>query len=185
MPSASLAQPSYRLFFALKPHPLVARQTDHFAERRAAGAHRVRTDHQHMTLAILNDYDDYPYELAKALLRVGSAIAADPFGLHLGRLLGSNRSVALKPERKIMPLGQLQQQLQAGMAAHRTPLRRDWRFSPHQTLFYRDGAPFEEAVDGFAWDVEEFVLICSHVGRTRHDILGKWPLRGSAQYRLF
>ncbi len=177
--------PLYRLFFALKPHPLVARQTDHFAERLASGAHRVRTDHQHMTLAITNDHADYPYEQVKALLRVGSAIAADPFDLQLHRLRGTNRSVALRPERTVAPLGQLQKQLQAGMAAHRAPLRRDWRFNPHQTLLYRDGAPFEERIDGFAWDVEAFVLICSHVGRTRHDILGKWPLRGSAQYRLF
>jgi len=29
------------------------------------------------------------------------------------------------------------------------------------------------------------VLLCSHVGRTHHELLGRWPLRGSGQYSLF
>jgi 2'-5' RNA ligase len=64
--------------------------------------------------------------------------------------------------------------------------RRDYRFSPHMTLAYRDGQPSSETIPAFGWAVDELVLINSHVGRTHHKILGRWKLRDAdeAQYRL-
>jgi 2'-5' RNA ligase len=31
-------------------------------------------------------------------------------------------------------------------------------------------------VEPVEWDVDEIVLIHSHLGQTRHDILARWPL---------
>lgn len=175
----------YRLFFALKPSLLVARQTDHFAAALARDARRVRLEHQHVTLALTDDRTDYPYALVKALLRTASAVRADPFDLPLDRLSVGTRSVALAPSHSIPPLRTLQQAVATAMTRAGAALRPDWRFSPHQTLFYTKQAPEQRPVAGFCWRVEDFVLVCSHVGRTRHDILGRWPLRGSGQYELF
>ncbi len=44
------------------------------------------------------------------------------------------------------------------------------------TLGYRSGEPFSERVAPVSWTADEIVLIDSHVGRTRHEVLGRWRL---------
>ncbi|EQB32846.1 2'-5' RNA ligase family protein [Sphingobium ummariense] len=177
--------PLYRLFFALKPTPLVARQTDHFTESLAGRVPRIRIEHQHLTLCITADHVDYPYAVIKALLRAGTRVAAEPFDLRLDHLSFSNRSVALRPSRAVPPLAALQRQVANAMTRAGIASRPGWSFSPHQTLFYRDGPVDQRAVEGFQWHVDRFVLVCSHVGHTHHETLATWPLQGSAQYSLF
>jgi RNA 2',3'-cyclic 3'-phosphodiesterase len=48
-------------------------------------------------------------------------------------------------------------------------------FSPHVTMAYGDWAP-EFFVDPISWTVDEFVLIDSWVGQSKHVALGRWPL---------
>lgn len=177
--------PLYRLFFALQPPPIVARQIDHFAHELAPDARRILIDHQHVTMGISADWPDYPYEQIKALRRAASGIDADPFDLWLDRFNQGGRSAALRPSRSIDGLKALQQQVAMTMKRAGVMSRPDWSFSPHQTLFYRDGRPDQRAIAGFGWRVDELVLICSHVGRTRHQAVGRWPLTGSGQYNLF
>ncbi len=177
--------PVYRLFYAFKPPTAVARQVDHFAEGLADGAPRIRVEHQHVTLGITADYGGYPHTVAERLLRAGAAVMADPFEVRLDHLSFANRSVALRPSRAVPPLNALQRELTCAMRRVRVPLRPDWSFSPHQTLFYRKGAVGQRRIEGFGWRVEDFVLVCSHVGRTYHEELGRWPLRGGAQLSLF
>jgi RNA 2',3'-cyclic 3'-phosphodiesterase len=175
----------YRLFFALKPPVTVARQTDHLAEKLGGGERRIRLEHQHMTLAVTADYVEYPYAVIKALLRAGTGVEAEPFDMRLDQLSFSNRSVALRPSRSVPLLNQLQRSIADAMWRAGVALRPGWSFSPHQTLFYRDGPPSQQSIDGFSWSLDRFVLVCSHVGRTRHDILGTWTLKGDGQYELF
>ncbi|WP_313808255.1 2'-5' RNA ligase family protein [Sphingobium sp.] len=178
-------QALFRLFFALKPALLVARQTDHFAETIAAGAPRIAVDHQHVTLAITCDHVDYPYAVIKALLRAGTGVMAEPFDLRLDQLSIGNRSAALRPSRGVPLLTALQQRIVSGMKGAGVMLRPGWSFSPHQTLFYRKGRPEHRRVEGFSWHVDRFMLVCSHVGRTHHETLATWRLKGSGQYDLF
>ena len=178
------ADTKYRLFFALKPSPIIARQTDHFAETLGGGERRIRPEHQHVTLAVTADYVEYPYAVIKALLRAGTTVEAEPFDMRLDRLSFSNRSAALRPSRSLPLLNQLQKSIIDAMRGAGVALRPGWTFSPHQTLFYRDGPPAQQSIDGFLWSLDQFVLVCSHVGRTRHDILGTWTLNGDGQYEL-
>jgi len=178
-------KPLYRLLFALKPTPVIARQTDHFASSIGGSEDRILPDHQHLTLAVTADHVDYPYAVVKALLRAGTGITAEPFDLVLDHLSFSSRSAALRPSRAVPLLGDLQRSVTAAMHGAGVALRPGWSFSPHQTLFYRDGRPEQRKVEGFSWRVEQFVLLCSHVGHRRHDILGTWPLTGDGQLSLF
>ncbi|APL96322.1 2'-5' RNA ligase [Sphingobium indicum B90A] len=175
----------FRLFFALKPTALIARQTDHFAESIAGGARRIAVDHQHVTLAITSDHVDYPYAVIKALMRAGTGVMAEPFDLRLDRLSIGSRSAALRPSHNVPLLGALQRRIAAATKGAGVMLRPGWSFSPHQTLFYRDGPPEQRRVEGFGWHVDRFMLICSHVGRTHHETLATWTLKGSGQYSLF
>lgn len=175
----------HRIFFALKPAPVEANRIHAFAERIATGARLVRREHQHVTLAITDDYQSLPPVLVDAMLRAGDAVKAAPFDLMLDRLSVSSRSLALRPDGAAPPLVALQRAIALAMAREGVPMRADWRFSPHQTLAYRNGAPGGRAIDGFGWHVEDFALIHSHVGRTRHEELGRWRLTGGDQLALF
>lgn len=179
------AAPAYRLFFAVKPPPVVARQIDHYAEILAGGQARILPAHQHVTLGISADVPTYPQALIDTLGSVATRIMADPFDLLLDRLSYGGRSAALRPSRSNAALARLQRQVADALKRSAAPTRDDWTFSPHQTLFYRDGPPAQRRIDGFGWRVEELVLVCSHIGRTRHETVGTWKLQGDAQYRLF
>lgn len=74
------------------------------------------------------------------------------------------------------------------MAIHNVPMLPDYAFSPHVTLAYRTGpTASQHRVAPFCWDVNEFVLIRSLIGRTRHLLVKTWPLNRPAplQYSLF
>jgi 2'-5' RNA ligase len=53
-------------------------------------------------------------------------------------------------------------------------------YTPHVTLAY--GMPWAAArpVESACWNVREFALIHSLLGRTRHVALARWPLVGEA-----
>ncbi|BBE00044.1 2'-5' RNA ligase [Sphingobium amiense] len=174
----------YRPFFALRPPPQVARQIDHFARTLDPAADHILTAHQHVTIGITTDAPVYPYELVKALRRAAAGICAAPFDLMLDRLSIGGRSAALRPSGAISGLSALRQEVDRAMRAAGALPRPGWTFSPHQTLFYRHSRPEQRTISGFGWRVEELALICSHVGQTRHEVIGRWPLIGDRQYRL-
>lgn len=49
-------------------------------------------------------------------------------------------------------------------------------FTPHMTLLYSARTITEQPVKPIRWTVREFVLIHSHYGYGRHEILGRWQL---------
>lgn len=51
-------------------------------------------------------------------------------------------------------------------------------FTPHLTLLYDKTLPDDQDIAPIAWTAQEFVLLRSVVGQTRHDVLGRWPLQG-------
>ena len=174
----------HRLFLAIRPVPPIDVQIANLAEDEARGMTRIRTDHLHTTMAITDDFRSEPVRLGEALIAVGDRISAAPFDMTVDRLAGSRRSVALRPSRRIEGLHALHAQIVDGMRRAGLALRQGWKFSPHITLFYRDGAPFTRTLPGFRWRVEELVLIHSLVGRTEHRLLGRWALDGSGDRQL-
>jgi len=168
---------AHRYFFALKPDEETARRTYAFAEE-ALGSHGLLPPaHHHVTLGLTEDFAQEPAALVERLRRAGASVAAAPFALLLDRLVGSHRTVALRPGHAVPLLQDLQRQIAAAMAAQGIAMRQGWSFSPHETLAYRKEEPFSRRVTGFRWDVVDFVLVHSHVGLTRHETIGRWPLR--------
>lgn len=50
--------------------------------------------------------------------------------------------------------------------------------TPHLTLLYDEHRVAEHAIEPIAWTATDFALVLSHVGRTRHECLARWPLTG-------
>lgn len=167
---------SHRLFFALRPPIVLARQIAHAASWFETEGAPVAAERLHITIFILDDRFDLPAELVATLREVGDGVAAAPIAIVLDRVGGGERSIALRPGRRIAALDALHRQLGERSRAAGAESRAGYAFNPHMTLGYRDGQPFGMAVPPVAWTARELLLIHSHLGRTRHEVVGRWPL---------
>lgn len=168
-------QHCHRLFFALKPTRIEANLTGLFRDATGIPLDAVADDRLHVTLGITNDYAAFPADVAERLMTVGEHVAGDRFLLSLDRLSGSERSIALRPNKRAPALSALQKQIDDQLR-YWSLMRTGWSFSPHVTLGYRPGLSFLKPVTPIEWDIGDVVLIHSLVGATRHVELGRWPL---------
>jgi 2'-5' RNA ligase len=164
------------LFFALRPPIALARQIAQAVSWFETEGAPVSAERLHVTMFILDDRCDLPASLVAALAGVGDRIATAPIEIVLDRVGGGERSIALRPSRRIAALDALHRQLVELGCAAGIGQRAGYVFNPHMTLGYRDGQPFGMAVPPVAWTACELVLIHSHLGRTRHEVVGRWPL---------
>lgn len=166
------------------PPTLLARQIANAAYWFESDGKPLRADRLHITMFILHDFLTVPNGLVDALRMLGNAVSAAPAPVALDLASGGERSIALRPRRKLTGLEVLHRLLkEAGLATAVTE-RDGYRFSPHMTLGYRDGRPFSERITPIGWEADEFVLIHSHLGQTRHEVIGRWPLRGAGDPQL-
>lgn len=168
---------AHRFFFTLKPDDETARRTRAWAEEKLGSRGLLSADRYHVTLALTGDFLDPSPVLTEKLLAVGASVYGPPFSLVLDVLSSSDRVAVLQPTMVPPALKHLQKCIRAGMEEQNVDLRNGSKFDPHQTLAYRKGEPFQCSVNGFLWEVNEFALIHSHVGLSRHDTVAKWPLR--------
>ena len=170
-----LVQTLHRLFFAIKPamHAIPAIEA---ARRLYCPGRPVRSEHLHVTMEIFDDQIGMPEWLVDRLIEIGNDIDVPGFLLSMGRVVGTTRSVALRPNGRSTGLALLQRALRERVTDAGLEPRDGWTFNPHMTLGYRDEPAFSRAIDPILWQVEELVLVHSHVGETRHDIIGRWTL---------
>jgi RNA 2',3'-cyclic 3'-phosphodiesterase len=172
---------AHRLFFALRPPVHEARMIGLLRDDLEDTHGAVANDRLHLTLAITDDFPSLPKGHAARMREVGEDIAVGPLTVTLDRLSAARTSVALRPSHGNPALRDLHRTLDARMGGL---TRADWRFNPHVTLAYRKGEPWTRTIDSIRWEARELVLIHSHVGETRHDEIGRWPLV-ARQYALF
>ena len=170
---------AHRFFFALYPPPILARQTVEAMSPFAEGARMMRPERLHVTLDILNDYAEWPDEIVPALVAAGSAVAAAPFEVTLDTVSGGAHTVALRSRLNNAPLNRLHRSIAAARTGLGVDGRYGYAFSPHMTLAYRKGASVNRPVAPITWLAEEFVLIHSLIGQTRHEVIARWPLNGA------
>ncbi|MBN8816144.1 MAG: 2'-5' RNA ligase family protein [Sphingomonas sp.] len=170
-----LVQTLHRLFFAIKP-TLAAIPAIEEARRRYCPGRAVRNEHLHVTMEIFDDHSGFPAALADTLVAIGDGLDMPGFDLSLDRVVGTMRSVALRPGARSTGLKLLQRAIDGAVRDAGLTVRDGWTFSPHVTLGYRDDRPFVRSIVPIVWHVDELVLIHSFVGETRHEIIERWPL---------
>ena len=177
----------HRLFFALVPPRPLARRIAAAAGWFQHGVGGLAAERLHMTMLILDDMVEVPPALVEALRSIGGSGGEGPFEVVLDTASGNDRSIVLRPSHRNGAIARLRERLAEGARARGIAERPGYRFAPHMTLGYRSGSPFTQPVAPLAWTADELVLIDSHVGRTRHEVLGRWPLvaEEEAQLSLF
>ncbi len=169
------------LFFALFPDEaatiriadLAARlRTQHKLKARA-----IPPDRLHITLHYLGAFDDLPADIVQHARDAASTIALPPVDVTLDRIESFSGRRARRPlvlsGRASASLAALETAL--GNAAG-ISLNRHRDFKPHVTLLYDESRIAPDAVEPITWTAHEFALVRSYLGKSRHEVLTRWPL---------
>jgi 2'-5' RNA ligase len=167
---------THRLFFAIRPPAGIAALIGEVRDSLDERATPVADDRLHVTLLSLPEYEELPDGMADALAEMAAGIEAPRFRIILDRLICGAHSALLVPSEMPEGLRLFRERLGFTMIRSGFGLRLHNRFSPHVTLLYNNWRMFDEEIDPISWEVEDFALIHSHVGATRHVELGRWKL---------
>ncbi|PQV46089.1 2'-5' RNA ligase family protein [Paraburkholderia sp. BL21I4N1] len=185
--------PTDGLFFAVFPDTQTATGIAKFAQQLCVAA-RVRSKplaagRLHVTLQHLGNFaGGLPQARVDAAMQAAAAIRMEPFTVEFDSVV----SFAARPRAGPLVLGggegvaglhALHEALLAalldagGGAAAVSPAV---SYTPHVTLAY--GMPWAatRAIEPVSWNVREFALMHSLLGRTRHVALARWRLAGAA-----
>ncbi len=180
-------RPTDRLFFAIYPDaPTATRIAELARQLREANGLRGRPlakPRFHVTLHFLGDHFGLPESLVTAATEAAASVVMPPFQVAFDRAASfkgrpRNRPFVLLGDDGLAALAQLQRALgialtQAGLVHAVEP-----RYTPHVTLLYDDRSVAEQPVEPVGWRANEFVLVHSLIGKSRHVPLARWPLRG-------
>lgn len=187
-PEGAAPAPPYtdRLFFALMPDaPAIERierlihelRRDHGLKGKALGASRF-----HVTLHLVGNFRGFPQEVADAACAAAQPLTVIPaFKLCFDRV-GSfarrprNMPLVLLGEEGVMAAKAFQQALGKAMARAGEGHGDAAHYTPHLTLLYDDTHVAPRAIEPIGWTAQEFVLVRSLIGRSRHEVLARWLL---------
>ena len=178
----------HRLFFALMPDDDTRAQLAATAEALRAShsglrARLINPSRYHATLHFLGDHPALRPTLVDGAIAAADKIHADPFAWTLDNAAsfrGREPPCVLRSAEVPTPMQQLWQTLGhaltlAGQGGH---LERS--FTPHVTLAYSHGTMLEPAaIAPVTWQVAEFVLVHSLVGKGSYQVLGSWRMADS------
>jgi len=169
--------PHLSLFFALRPTPeAAARVSDlaaHLRSELGLTGKLLSTERLHVTLRAMEDND----------AQVESAMRAAASLVHAGLDVSFDRALSfpgsgafvLRSSDNLPAFGAFRRQLNLAMGDTEAQAARS--ATPHMTLLYdRRHSIAEQAIAPIGWHASEFVLVRSHVGLSRHETLGAWPL---------
>ena len=165
------------LFFALQPTPEAAERLIDLAtelrSRHGLSGKLQSIERLHVTLRAMED-GDAQFALA---MRAAAGLAHEGFEVSFDRALSFPGSGAfvLRSSDNLPALGAFRRQLNLAMGDTEAQAVRG--ATPHMTLLYdRKLSVAEHAIEPIGWRATAFALVRSHVGLSRHETLGAWPL---------
>jgi 2'-5' RNA ligase len=179
-------EPTDRLFFGIYPEASAATQIERLA-RNLSEDHRlsgtpIGTERFHVTLYHINDYVGLPQGIVTTALQAAATVASTPFDVtfdYAASFSGRPGQLpfVLRSENGVATLKTFQTNLIK--ALQRVGLARSTGvFIPHVTLLYDARSVPVQPIAPVSWTAHEFVLVHSELGKTRHNVLGRWPLNG-------
>jgi 2'-5' RNA ligase len=137
----------------------------------------------HVTLHHIDDYVGLPPRVVAAICDAAAAVRRDPFEVEFDRVASfsgrpGNRPLVLRGGGGLAELMEFQRGLGEAVARARVGRPVASRFTPHVTLLYDDIQVEERAVEPIRWTLNEFILVHSLLGQTRHVPLARWSLSG-------
>lgn len=175
----------HNVFFGIRPPAAAA------VHIRCVGGDLVRSrrlvtkllppERLHVSLFAIGGFSGTcPPAVIDAAKAVASNVSMAPFTVVFDRVAsfagGSGmRALVLTGDEGVAGLVRFQQVLSLAMKKAGLGLRQKERFTPHVTMMYADHK-CDFAIEPISWTVDEFVLVDSLWGQSRHVQLGRWPL---------
>lgn len=179
------AVPTDRLFLGLFPDAATAARIDALGAEVCA-RHGLRVPrHQpgrlHITLFHIGDWAGLPMDTVEAARTAAASLRAAPFSVVLDEVASfsgrrDQRPLVLKAAGGNAALQAFRAELGGALARNGLGRCVSRTFEPHVTLAYAAQTVDAEAVPPITWTAQEFVLIHSLLGQTRHVVLGRWAL---------
>jgi 2'-5' RNA ligase len=174
-----------RLFYALRPDAAAATRI-HALTLQLCGAHGLKArppaiERLHLTLCFLGDHAGMSAQQFAAADAAGRMLRPGCFEIVFDHVecFGHQGVVPLVliPQEGSPPLRELHDDLTARVAPTGLFDLDARPFRPHVTLLYAEKRIPAQRVTPVSWEVEEVLLIRSHIGRGQHEVLGRYPLR--------
>ncbi len=175
------------LFFAVQPEPKDAERIGAQADavRQALGLRGgavIGPPRLHVSLRGLGSYDAPPEALLRCALAAAASVRLAPFEVTFDQLMSfgrANRQVEARPlvwtNTHTAPDWQaLHQRLGIALADAGVSIKP--AFQPHMSLSWHKAWVQPQACEPLRWTARRFVLIWSHVKKTRYERAGEWPL---------
>jgi len=180
-------RPTDRVFLAIFPDvdaaAHMARLARHVCSEHGLKGKPLAAERFHVTLLHLGDYVGLPREVVAAASEAAANVTFPPFEIVFDRVVSfvgrpRSRPFVLRGGDGVAALIAFQKTLGsaiaiAGLGCWVTP-----HYTPHVTLLYDDRRVSEQTVETIGWTAQEFVLVHSLLGKTRHVPLARWRLRG-------
>ena len=174
-----------RIFLACLPDVATAAGI-HERARALAREHGIESalilpEHLHVTLFHLGDWRALPDEVVRMAKEAAATVRAAPFAATFNSAGSFRNRTGVHPfvltgdAREWTPLhGALAAALRSAGLGGAT----QGAFEPHVTLAYDEVRVKPFAIAPLSWTVADFALIHSLLGKTVHNRLGRWPLKG-------
>jgi 2'-5' RNA ligase len=175
------------LFFAIRPDAetavRVARLRDQFVAGLALKGTPLKTERLHVSLCHVGDYTRLRSRHIYRAKRAAKTVALAPFVVTFGAIASLEPAWPVDAQWYRRPLAllaagrslcELRRLLDSGL--HKFGASDVEEFQPHMTLLYGPTAVPVQAIEPIRLAVDEFVLIHSERGLTRHHTIERWPL---------
>jgi 2'-5' RNA ligase len=119
--------------------------------------------------------ENFVERVSRAIAKLRSA----PFEVVFEQIGGFNSGhVVLQGQDGLEALRAFREALRQALAWEKLEKGMPQKYTPHMTVIY--GQPGEEVapIEPVRWTVREFVLVISHQGQGRHEVLARFPLIG-------
>lgn len=181
-------RPAHGLFFAImvpaEARPVISACLDSFRSRYPLRAKPMAPERLHISLKAMHIGDHLPDKIVEMASRMGDAIRFEQFQIRLDRALSYKNRKPKKPfvlassngTRCINELGEHIALAQVMLSGARRNTYRP--ISPHVTLVWDTFMVPEHPITPISITVQQVTLVHSHIGQSRYEFLGDWPLVG-------
>lgn len=151
-----------------------------FQARHRLNGTLIEEDLLHITLISFGDHPGLPADLVERIKSRLSNFTAPAFEVELNRAIsfrrrqGRKNSFVAGGEHGIESVRALRRHLLSTLSGHDVKSREN--FLPHVTMMYDWEELGEYEMEPVRWNVGEFLLVNSRLGKTIHEPLARWPL---------
>lgn len=176
----------HNVFFETKPAAAAVGHITHIAQdlvmSRRLVAKLLAPERFHVSLCGVGSFaGTCPPSVIDAAKAIADSVSMAPFKVAFDRVASfaggkGSRAIVLTGGEGVVGLVRFQQILSLAMKKAGLGMRQRKQFTPHVTMMYAD-CMCDFSIEPISWTVDEFVLVDSLWGQSRHVQLGRWPLR--------